>query len=226
MSKSIKSYKSFNDDQAQNYLAQGYPKGKFFANVYDKAKNIYKFILSNSVWIKVITGQLFTLAKNRDIDQVDELLLEWEASVKVPERYPVRDTIENRRIALKRLISKVPVYNIRSTTVTVDDDTTIENYIEEVLGETVEIESAGNQTTTSSFPAPFPIVFGIPYAKRQLLLIVKVDVGGGAANNQFPLPFPVQFFDAMVPDATQDLIDLALEDTVPSYQNWEYEILT
>ena len=223
--KSIKSFRSFNDDQSQNYVAQSYPKGKFFANVFDNAKNIYKFILSGSVWIKVVTGQLFTLAKNRDIDQVDELLPEWEASVKVPERYPVRDTLENRKIASERLISKVPVYNIRNGS-SIDDETTIENYIDKVLGETVEIESAGNQLTTSSFPADFPIIFGIPYAKRQLLLIVKVDVGGGAANNQFPLPFPVQFFDADVPDATKEKIDLALEDTVPSYQNWEYEILT
>jgi hypothetical protein len=223
MSKKIKSFRSFNDEQSQNYLAQGYPKGKMFANIYDSGKNIYSFVLCLATWLKVVTGQLFTLAKNRDIDQVDELLPEWEASVKLPERYPLRNTIEERRIALKRLVSKVPVYNIRNN---VDDDTTIENYIEEVLGLTVEIDSAGDLSTTSSFPAAFPIVFGIPFAKRQLLLIVKVDIGGGAANNQFPLPFPVQFFDAQIPDATRDLLDSALDDTVPSYQNWEFEILT
>jgi hypothetical protein len=222
--KSIKSFKSFSDKQSQNYLAQGYPKGKMFANIYDAGKNIYKYILSLSTWIKVVTGQIFIIAKNRDIDQVDELLPEWEASVKLPERYPILDTIEKRRIALKRLISKVPVYNLRNGTI--DDDTTIENYIEKVLDLTVEIDSAGGDLTTSSFPADFPIIFGIPYAKRQLLLKVKVDIGGGAANNQFPLPFPVQFFNATIPDATRDLLDLALEDTVPSYQNWEYEILT
>jgi hypothetical protein len=223
MKKQIKSYRSFNDEQSQNYNAQGYPKGKMFANIYDKSKNIYKYILSLATWIKVVTGQLFTLAKNRDIDQADELLPEWEASVKLPERYPILGTIEKRRIALKRLISKIPVYNIRNGGI--DEETTIENYIEKVLDIIVEIESAGGQTVTNSFPAPFPIIFGIPYAQRQLLLIVKVDVGGGAANNQFPLPFPVQFFDAQVPQATQDLLDLALEDTVPSYQNWEYDIL-
>lgn len=222
--KQIKSFKAFNDEQSHNYLAQGFPKGRFFANIYDKSKNIYKFVLSLSIWIKVVTGQLFTLAKNRDIDQVDELLTEWETSVKLPERYPIRDTLENRRIALKRLISKVPVYNIRDGIV--NDETTIENYIDKVLGETVEISSAGGIATTSTFPIDFPIIFGIPYAKRQLLLIVKVDIGGGAANNQFPLPFPVQFFDQEIPQATKDLLELALEDTVPSYQNWEFEILT
>jgi hypothetical protein len=224
MTKKIKSFRAFNDEQSQNYNAQGYPKGKMFANIYDKSKNIYKYVLSLATWIKVVTGQLFILAKNRDIDQVDELLPEWETSVKLPERYPILDTIEKRRIALKRLVSKIPVYNIRSGGV--DDDTTIENYIEKVLDLIVEIESAGETSTTSTFPCPFPIIFGIPYAKRQLLLIVKVDIGGGLANNQFPLPFPVQFFDAEVPDATKDLLNLALEDTVPSYQNWEFDILT
>jgi hypothetical protein len=221
--KTIKSFKSFNDEQSQNYLAQSYPKGKMFANLYDKNKVIYNMVLCLSQFIKIVTGQLFTLVKNRDIQQADELLLEWEKSVKLPERYPILETTEERRGAVERLISKVPVYNIRNGTV--DDDTTIENYIEKVLGLYVEIESAGQTVTTSSFPASFPVAFGIPYAKRQLLLIVKVDIGGGAANNQFPLPFPTQFFDAQIPDATQELINLALEDVVPSYQNWEYQIL-
>lgn len=221
--KKITSFKSYNDEQAQNYLAQSYPKGKMFANIFDKAKNIYNYILSLSTWIKVVTGQLFILAKNRDINQIDELLTEWETSVKLPERYPILDTIEKRRDAIKRLVSKVPVYNIRDGIS--NDNTTIENYIEKVLDITVEIVSAGSILIASSFPLSFPLVFGLPYAKRQLLLIVKVDIGGGAANNQFPLPFPVQFFDAEIPQATKDLLALALEDTVPSYQNWEYEIL-
>lgn len=221
--KSILSFRSFKEEEAQNYLAQSYPKGRIFANRFDKDKNIYKYILCLSTPLKTVTGQFLTLAKNRDIDLADELLDEWEKSLKLPERFPIRETIENRRIALKKLISKYPTYNIRDGAV--DDDTTIEKFIEDVLGITVEIVSAGTVATGSSFPLGFPIQFGIPYAERQLLLIVKVDIGGGLANNQFPLSFPVQFFDAQIPDATKDLLDLALEETVPSYQNWEYEIL-
>lgn len=224
MIKKIKSFSYFKSKESQNYLAQSYPKGKFFANIFDKGRNIYNFVLSCAVWLQVITGQLFILAKNRDIQQADELLTEWETSVKLPERYLILDTIEKRRDAVQRLISKIPVYNINNGSV--DIETTIENYIKKVLDIDVEIENAGERSTTSSFPISFPIKFGIPYAQRQLLLIIKVEVEGGAANNQFPLEFPVRFFDADIPDATKKLLDEALSDVVPAYQNWEYEVLT
>ena len=47
--------------------------------------------------------------KIQSTDQASELLVDWETSVKLPERYPLRDTIEGRREAVKRLISKYPV---------------------------------------------------------------------------------------------------------------------
>ena len=224
MSKNINSFKAFTDEDSQKYLAQCYPDGKLTANRFDSNRYIYKLINCCATFIKIITGQIYTIAKNTDIDKADELLLEWEKSVEIGTKYPILDTTEKRREAIKRKISKVPVYNIRPTT---NDYTTIENYVEKTVDTTIEIEPAGNRLTTSSFPASFPIKFGIPYYKRQLLLIIKVDVGDNIlANNNFPLPFPVRFFDADIPQATKDLLDIPLNDVVPSFMNWEYEILT
>jgi len=221
--KNINSFRSFTDEESQNYLAQCYPDGKLTANRFDSERIIYKFIKSLSIWIKIITGQLYTLAKNTDIDRVDELLPEWETSTEIGTKYPMLDTIEKRREAVKRKISKIPVYNIRPAD---DDDTTIENYVKKMVDQDIVIEPASDRLTTSSFPAAFPIKFGIPYFQRQLLLYILIDLGGDVlANNQFPLEFPVRFFNAEIPQATKDLIDIALNDVVPSFMNWEYELL-
>ena len=215
--KNIKSYKSFTDSQAQNYLAQSFPKGKLFANIFDSAKNIYKYVLSLSVWLKIVTGQLFILAKNRDITKVDELLTEYETSVKLPERYAILDTLEKRRLAVNRLISKIPVINIGD----INDITNIENYIKTMTDLEVEIE-INDTMSTISFPIPFPIIFDVPYLKRRLILIIKYS--GINANNFFPLPFPVIFYNN-ISDTTKNIIDNALNDVVPSYQIWEYEVI-
>lgn len=223
MSKNLKDYKVFTDVECQEYYAQSLPQGRIFANVFDSGSVIYKLIYCIANFIKHITGQIYVIAKNTDIDKAEELLPEWETSVEIGTKYPMLDTIEKRREAVKRKVSKIPVYNIRPAT---DDDTTIENYVKKLTDLDIEIENASNLPTTSSFPASFPIKFGIPYLQRQLLLIIYVDLGDGLlANNQFPLPFPVQFFDAEIPEAIKSLLDIVLNDCVPSFMNWEYEIL-
>jgi len=222
--KSLNDYKAFTDKEAQNYLAQALPDGKLTANRFDSDSYMYKLILCMSEVIKIITGQLYTLAKNWNIQKAEELLPEWEESVSIGTKYPVLDTIEKRRDAVERKISKIPVYNIRPAT---DDDTTIENYVKKLTDIDIVIQSAGELESTSAFPCSFPIQFGTPYQQRQLLLIVKIDYGSDVlANNQFPMPFPVRFFDTEIPDATKSLLDIVLDDVVPSFMNWEYEILT
>lgn len=220
--KNIKSFRSFSDEESHSYLAQAYPDGKMFGKRFDPDSIIYRHIFSLANFIKLTTGQIFTIAKNTNIDEADELLPEWEDSVFIGSKYSQLDTIEKRRAAIKRKISKTPVYNLRPVD---DDNTTIENYIKTMGDIDIEIETAGKRLITSSFPTSFPIEFGIPYNQRNLLLIVIVDLGpSGLANNQFPLEFIVRFFDTEIPQATQELLDLLLGDVVPSYQNWIYEV--
>lgn len=223
MYKNIQSFKAFSDEDSQNYFAQAVCESKLTANRFDSDKNIYKLIKSLSIFIKIITGQIYTIAKNTNIDKADELLTEWENSVNIGVKYPMLDTVEKRRAAVKRKISKIPVVNIKPA----EEETTIENYVKKIVDIDVEIEQAGSRLTTSSFPLKFPIKFGIPYYQRQLLLYIKIDLGDSLlANNKFPLKFPVRFFDAKIPDATKNLIDIPLNDVVPSLMSWEYEILT
>ncbi len=221
MNKSIKSFQLFDDDKSARYLADHWPKGRLTAKRHVKDSNIYNFILSLSVWIKIFIGDLFILAKNRDIQQADELLSEWEKSVKIPEEIPSRETIEDRRNAVECLFRKIPVYNVDNGIVS--KKTTFENYVYCLTGIKIEIRSARLNNGGSQFPLVFPFKFGISSPVGDFVFIIRVEVSGAPVNNFFPLPFPVQFFTPKVPDATIELLDKVLDRVVPSFCRWEYE---
>lgn len=224
MFKKIVSFQNFTDKESQNYLADHYPKGKLFANKLVEDSVIYRFILSLSIYVKVFIGDLLELVTNRDISQADELLEEWETSVKIPSETPRRDTTEGRREAIECLISKVPVYNIDDGEV--EEKTTFEHYIYCLTGLEVEIRTNIVDGNGSQFTMQFPFNFGVSEAIGNFVFIIGVPVSGDFANNQFPLPFAVNFFDPVVPDATMELLDKLLDRVIPSFCRWEYEAIT
>lgn len=222
--KSILSFQNFTDKQSQNYLADHYPKGKLTAKRFTEGTVIYRFILSISLFIRIFVGDLFRLAVNRDISQADELLPEWEASVSIPLRTPRRNTVEERRCAIECLISKIPVYNIDNGIV--EEKRTYEYHIKCLTGLDVDIRTAQVDGNGSQFPLVFPFNFGIGSAKGNFVFIIGVPVEGDFANNQFPLPFAVNFFDPSIPQATTELLNLILDRVIPSFCRWEFESIS
>lgn len=224
MPKSINSFQTFNEDQSAHYLADHWPKGKLTGKRHQSDSVIYRFILSLSTFIRIFIGDLFILVRNRDIDKAEELLPEWEESVKIPEEIPRRDTLEGRREAVKCLISKIPVYNIDDGNVNIK--TTFEDHVRCLTGIDISIRTSQVSGTGSQFPMAFPFNFGIGSPIGAFVFIIEVPVPGAPANNSFPLPFPVQFFTPKVPDATMELLDLILDRVIPSFCRWEYEAVT
>ena len=223
LDKSILSFQPLTEEQTQHYSADHYPKGRLWAKRHVKDTIIYNFILTISTVFKIFFGDLFTLVKNRDIDQADELLTEWETSVRIPEHIPRLDTIEARRAAIKCKKSKIPVYNIDDGIVPIE--TTFENYVKCLTEIEVEIRTAQVEGAGSEFPIEFPIEFGIGAAIGSFVFIIGVPVIGDDANNFFPMPFPINFFPPSVPDATVELLDLILDDVIPSFMYWVYEAI-
>lgn len=221
MSKGINSFQTFNDKESQNYVAAHWPKGKMFGKKFTNSSIIYKLILSISTFIKIAVGDLLTLARNRDIDQADELLTEWETSVKIPEEIPRRGTTTGRRDAVKCLVSKIPVYNFSNGSV--DECTTFEHYIYCLTGLIVTIRNTKVEGNDSSFPLKYVYSFGSNSASGSFVFIIGVPVVGDFKNNFFPLKFPVNYFDPKIPQATQDLLNLILDRVVPSFCRWEFE---
>lgn len=223
MGKSILSFQPLNESQSEHYVADHYPKGRLWSKRHVKDAIIYNYILTLSTVFKLFFGDLFNLVKNRDISQASDLLEEWETSVRIPEHIPRLDTIECRRAAVKCKKSKIPVYNIDNGVVPIES--TFENYVKCLTGIEIEIRTAQVDGTGSVFPMEFPVEFGVGAAVGSFTFIVGVPVGGDFANNFFPMPFPINFFDPKVPDATIELLDLILDDVIPSFCYWVYEAI-
>lgn len=200
------------------------PKGKLTANRFDSDSWIYKLLLCLSMPIKIVSGLIEDLARNVNIDTANELLENWETSVKIPELIPRLTDIEDRRNAVKRKVSKYPVFQLADYT-SFDEYSTFENYIFLMTGLIIEIERATDRPSRSGFPLIFPVVFEFASGRRNFLFYIKVGVEGSTANNQFPLPFPVSFFDPAIPDATKELLDKVLGDIFPTFCGWIYETM-
>lgn len=222
--KKLSDFNYLNDDQSQNYLASHWPNGQLTSKRFVSDSVIYKFIKCLGTVIKFFTGHIYNIAKNTDIRKADELLTEWETSVKIPEIISKRDTIEGRREAVERLISKIPVYNIQNK-IGLDIDTTIEEFVRKLTGIEIEIEMASNRSTLSDFPMTFPFTFGLSIPERNSVFIIKVPIEGGTQNNIFPMTFPVSFFEPSIPQETQDLLSAALERVIPAYAVWIFEVI-
>lgn len=220
--KTILSFQNFTDDESARYLANHYPKGRLTSKRFTKGTVLHQYIRSLSIIIKTIIGDLFVLVKNRDIQKADELLEYWETSVGIPDQLQRRDSIAGRRDAVQCLISKIPVYNIENGVV--DEKTTFEYYVKCLTGLNIEIRTAKiSNGKGSDFPQEFPITFGYTSALGNLIFLIGVEVQGAPANNFFPLPFPVQFFDPKIPDATIERLDAVLERVIPACSYWIYE---
>jgi hypothetical protein len=218
--KNLNSFKILSDNDSTVYIANCLPKGKLFINRFDSNYIIYKFLSCISGFINIIISQIYTIVKNFDINYTDELLTEYEASVKIPESTPRLSNIVDRRNAVNQLISKIPVVNINNGIV--DYNTTFENYVKLLTG--IDISIVTDPFSTSGFPIPFPIVFDYSVNFRQFIFKVTVLGVSGQATNKFPLPFPVKFFDAKIDDSTKLKLDNVLKKIIPVYCDWYYSI--
>lgn len=218
MSKRISDFQAFDDAQSQNFLASHAPKGRLFGRKYREGSIIYRLFLCLSTFVKTVTGQAETLTRNLDSGQAAELLEEWESALGIPDKYPRRDTISGRREAVWRKRSKVPVYNVQ-TQGSAPLDTTIEEYVRKMTGINITISFLDREST---FPNPFPIEFFLSGGTNRLYYVISVPVEGSSINNAFPIPFPASFFEPQVPQAVQDLLDIVLDDVIPSCGDWTY----
>jgi hypothetical protein len=221
MSKSLFSFNSFNDSQAENYIASNLPKGKFWANRFDSDSNLYKLLNCLATFISMVTSQIYTFIKNMTIGNIQELMPEWQASVKLNDNFPQMMSNTGQNNQIKRLISKIPVYNIRGYR-SVNDYTTMESYIKIMTGYDVVILPGSLAPLLSAFPILFPIIFTSSAVKRTLSLIIEPLISGGVVNNHFPIPFPVTFFNSGLTPELERAINNALFKIVPSFMGWYF----
>ena len=221
MSKNIKAFYAFDDIQSQNYYAESMPKGRLTGKRFDNNSNFYKMIFCIADFIKQITAQLFSFAKNLDINQTDELLTEWETSVNIPKNIPQLSTVANRQVAVQQLISKIPVYNYQGLSYS-EIKTTIENYVLVITGIVITITFL--PTGVPTFPLVFPYTFLIPPNAQFLVFVINVQ-GQITQNYSFPLIFPVNYYSNVFPPEKKQILDLILPNIIPSFCTWQYNVV-
>lgn len=228
--KNITTFNPLTDEQATQFLAVHLPPGKLTARRYDNTSYIYKLIYILADFVKQITNQFYTIVKNLDINQTDELLPEQEAAVDIPNIVPRLTTLAQRRAAVIQLRSKIPVYNIGSVYNIPDGKgyslcpqgwigdirTTFENFVYNLTG--IKISITLQQNTSSQFPASFPYTFSLPYNLLSSIWIINVHGYSNLGNNSFPTPFPIVFGTSItVPQEIQNILTPVLELVIPSY---------
>ena len=161
-------------------LASHTPPGKFWAKVFDKNDIFGKIFLGLAVEFyrfQVLERKLFTEA---DINQADELLIDWEKSVGLPDR--CFETNVNQAERQKQVFQKFAKFGGVQKK---------EDFIRVAAFFGINI-SVTSGKVAGVFPLKFPIVFfsGIKEAKHTLFFILLDDL---SSESTFPLPFPIPF---------------------------------
>ncbi len=161
-------------------LASHAPPGKFWRKVFDKNDIFGKIFLGLAVEFyryQVLERNLFTEV---DIDQTNELLVDWEKSVGLPDKcFETNVNQEERRSQVYQKFSKFQGVQKKEDFVRVAA----------FFGFNISVTSG---KTVGLFPLKFPILFfsGKKEAVHTLFFILLDDL---SSDSTFPLPFPIPF---------------------------------
>ncbi len=161
-------------------LASHMPMGKFWSNAFKPDTNFGKLILGLAMEFYRFEVLVKKLYGEMDINQANELLIEWEKSVGLPDECFSTDVpIEQRRLQGIQKFSNFGGVQESEDFVRVAA----------VFGFDVTVSPL---SSLAVFPLSFPIWFaGSPKeARHTILVIMNGDLSG---EDLFPLPFPIPF---------------------------------
>jgi hypothetical protein len=167
--------------EQQFLLASHLPQGRFWELAFDTNDNFGKLFLGLAVEFyrfQVLERKLFD---EMDIEKADELLIDWEKSVGLPDACfeTVGVTVEQRKLQVLQKFSKFQGVQKKEDFIRVAS----------VFGFDINILTG---TAVATFPLEFPIVFSSSTkAAKHTLFIILLD--NPETNADFPLPFPIPF---------------------------------
>lgn len=167
------------DDQAQ-LLAYHLPIGWIWSSAFDPNGNLGKLVRGLAVEfyrLEVLTQKITT---EFDINQTNELLLEWEKSVGIPDDCFLTNTdLVTRRLQVLQKFSNFGGVQKASDFVRVA----------QVFGYNITVTPT---TPESLFPLEFPIIFFADVREATHTILVEF-IDPPAGEEFFPLPFPLPF---------------------------------
>lgn len=167
------------DDQAQ-MLANHLSVGRVWSSAFDPDSNLGKLIKGLAIEFYRLEVLTQKISVEMDINKTNDLILEWEKSVGLPDDcFSTNINIETRRLQVLQKFSNFGGVQKASDFVRVAA----------VFGFTVSVTPA---SLKYPFPLPFPIMFfGSDRDITHTILVAFV--GQTSVDEPFPLPFPYTF---------------------------------
>jgi hypothetical protein len=163
-------------------LASHLPRGRVWEGGFDSTKNFGMLIFAMSVEYYRLTVLCEELSTELNIRKTNDLLIEWEKSVGIPNEYfNNTESIERRRAQIEQLISNFGGVQ------TADDLVRVALF----FGYDITVQAGRDVDGT---PQLFPLPFPIPFSKtaREIGHTIYVNIVGDTGTT-FPLPFPIPF---------------------------------
>ena len=157
-------------DQTALQLANACPQGRAWGNKNSPDSNMYKFIASMAKGFNIVQQQIEHLAKEMNLGLTQDLLPEWESSVRLPDecKNTLTDLDERRNAIITQLKNKPVVTKAE-----------YEALGYELIGETVTVTAGWDYEEATAFPDNF---------SRFKLYVQFVSSSTG-----FPYSFPYPF---------------------------------
>lgn len=163
-------------DEQATQLALHFPKGKLWGNVFDGETNMGKLIRGLAVEFYRIELLLENFVTELDINETEQLIIEWEASVGIPDVcFGRSQDLQTRR---EQVIQKLSDFGGVQTEADF-------RRVAALFGYDVTLIESG--IVPGSFPARFPNRFLGGVGSSSHTIIVSVN---SPDSNSFPRPFP------------------------------------
>lgn len=180
----INLFDPYSVDDNQFMLAAHLPIGRAWENGFSHDSNIGKYLLGLACEFYRFEVLTSDIAKEMDIDQTNQLLIDWEKSVGIPDSCFSTDvSIESRRIQVEQKLGKFGGVQTKADF----------ERVAAAFGIVAQVfyGSCGNGF---SFPMTFPTVF-INYAdyKEESHTIIVAITELYTTPNTFALAFPIPF---------------------------------
>lgn len=167
------------DEQAL-FVAQHIPVGKAWEKGFSPDSNLGKYLIGLAMEFYRFEVLASDVAKEMDINQANQLLVDWEISVGLPcDCFSTDISIEERR---KQVLAKFSKFGGIQTA---DDFIRVAA----LFGYNIDIYPG---LAVGGFPLEFPIVFfaSTLEASHTIFIVLIGTIGG---TGYFPLPFPIPF---------------------------------
>lgn len=180
MTTKLSLFNPYEIDAQAMLLANHLPVGRAWQKAFKPDSNIGMFIRGLAVEFYRFQVLAKKVQTNMDISNADELLVEWEKSVGLPDScFTTNTSLERRQLQVEQKFSKFGGVQTKEDFIRVAA----------VFGLDIDVYPG---LSVGGFPLQFPIVFfGSTLEASHTIFIVIL--GSSSGDSFFPLPFPIPF---------------------------------